>query len=212
MLTQSRLIFDAHVYRGTRRDELVTVPSARMFTIDVKDSLRRNPMYSRTFTSAALIAAALSLSSFASAQSITSVEEVMVGVSMQTNRLDTALSNLGQIEKGLHGADAGRVSEIAKAGRQFTGAVGAATPVSLILRHMQHPDDARFTRAMLAVSARKAVLAADADTEIINRCLPRIAIPEAAAESTKIRDAIVETRNLLEVFAHTPEFTAAASP
>jgi hypothetical protein len=169
-------------------------------------------MYSRTFTSIALTAGAFFHSSFASAQNITAVEEVMVGVSMQANRLDTALSNLGQIEKGLHGADAGRVGEIAKAGRQFTGAVGEATPVSLILRHMQHPDDARFTRAMLAVCASKAVLAADTDTAIINRYLPGITTPEAAAESTKIRDAIVATRNLLEAFARTPEFTAAASP
>jgi hypothetical protein len=169
-------------------------------------------MYSRTFASVVLVAATLFLSSFASAQSITAVEEVMVGVSTQTDRLATALSNLGQIEKGLHGADAGRVGEVAKAGRQFTGAVGEATPVGLILRHMQHPDDVRFTRAMLAVCASKAVLAADTDTEIINRYLPRITTPDAAAESTKIRDAIAETRNLLEVFAHTPEFTAAASP
>lgn len=212
MLTQSSLISDAHSVRGIQHDEHVTEPSARKLTASVQYSLRRNPMYSRTFTSVALIAAALFLSTSASAQSITAVEEVMVGVSLQTNRLDTALTHLGQIEKALHGADAGRVGEIAKAGRQFTGAVGEATPVGLILRHMQQPDDVRFTRVMLAVSASKAVLAADTDTEIINRYLPRITTPEAVAESMKIRDAIIETRILLEEFAHTPEFTAAASP
>jgi hypothetical protein len=170
-----------------------------------KDPLRRNAMFAKFFTSVALVAAALFVSSSVRAQSATAVEQVMVGVSMQTKRLDTALSNLGQIEKGLHGTDAGSVDEVANAGRQFTGAVGEATPVGLILRHMKYPDDIRFTRAILAISASKAVLVANTDAEIINRYLPQIATPAAAAESTKIRDAILETRNLLEAFAQTPE-------
>jgi hypothetical protein len=64
---------------------------------------------------------------------------------------------------------------------------------------------------MLAISASKAVLVADTDTEIINRNLPNITTREAAVQSAKIRDAIVETRTLLEVFARTPEFTAAVA-
>jgi len=162
-------------------------------------------MYTKSFASVVLVAAALFVSGSARAQSATAVEQVMIGVSMQTKRLDTALTNLGQIQKGLHGADAGSVDEVANAGRQFTGAVGEATPVGLILRHMKYPDDIRFTRAILAISASKAVLVADTDAEIINRYLPQIATPAAAAESTKIRDAILETRNLLEAFAQTPE-------
>ena len=132
-------------------------------------------MYTKSFASLALLAAAAFVSSSACAQSTTAVEQVMVGVSMQTKRLDTALSNLGQIEKNLHGADAGSVDEVANAGRQFTGVVGEATPVGLILRHMKYPDDIRFTRAILAISASKAVLVANTDAEIINRNLPQIA-------------------------------------
>jgi hypothetical protein len=169
-------------------------------------------MYTRAFTSMALLGVAFLATSAVRAQSVTAVEEVMVAVSMQANRLDAALSKLGQIEKGLHGTDAGSAGEVTKAGRQFTGAVGEATPVGLILRHMKDSDDARFTRAILAVSASKAVLVADTDTEIINRFLPKIRTPEAAAETVKIRDAIVETRNLLQAFAHAPELTAAATP
>jgi hypothetical protein len=162
-------------------------------------------MYPRALTCVALFAGALFVSICARAQSATAVEQVMVGVSMQTKRLDIALTNLDQIEKGLHGADVGSVDEVANAGRQFTGAVGEATPVGLILRHMKYPDDIRFTRAILAISASKAVLVANTDAEIINRYLPQIATPAAAAESTKIRDAILETRNLLATFAQTPE-------
>ena len=158
-------------------------------------------MYTRLLASMTLVAAAWHVSGSVRAQSATAVEQVMVGVSMQTKRLDTALANLGQIEKNLRGTDVGSVGKIANAGRQFTGAVGEATPVGLIFRHMKAPDDIRFTRAMLAVSASKAVLAADADAEIIEHYLPRIATPAAAAESAKIRDAIVETRNLLATFA-----------
>jgi hypothetical protein len=168
-------------------------------------------MYTRIFGSVALVAAALFVSSSVCAQSVTAVEAVMVGVSKQANRLDDALEKLAVLEKGLHGTDAGSVGEVAKAGRQFTGAVGEATPVGLILRHMKSADDVRFARAMLAVSASKAVLVADTDTEIINRNLPNITTREAAAQSAKVRDAIVETRNLLEVFARTPEFTAAVA-
>jgi hypothetical protein len=141
----------------------------------------------------------------ARAQNVAAIEQVMVSVSRQTIRLDTALENLGVIGKNLHGADAGRVGHVASAGRQFTGAVGEAAPVSLILRHMTAPDDIRFTRAMLAVSASKVVLVADSDAQIINRYLPHIATPEAVAESIKIRDAILETRNLLAAVAQAPE-------
>jgi hypothetical protein len=158
-------------------------------------------MYTRAFASVALVAAAVFVNSPARAQSTAAVEQVMVGVSMQTKALDTALTNLGQIEKSLHGADAGSIGEIANAGRQFTGAVGEATPVSLILRHMKNPDDIRFTRAILAISASKAVLVANTDAEIISRNLPQVATPAAAAESARIRDAILLTRNLLAAVA-----------
>jgi hypothetical protein len=145
-------------------------------------------MNTRTFTSMALLATAVFVSASVCAQSVTAVETVMVGVSRQANRLDDALEKLAVLEKGLHGKDAGSVGEVAKAGRQFTGAVGEATPVGLILRHMKSADDVRFARAMLAISASKAVLVADTDTEIINRNLPNITTREAAVQSAKIRD------------------------
>lgn len=157
-------------------------------------------MYTKLMASMTLVAGAWLVSGAVHAQSATAVEQVMVGVSMQTKRLDTALANLGQMEKNLRGTDAGSVGKITNAGRQFTGAVGEATPVGLIFRHMKSPDDIRFTRAILAVSANKAVLAADTDAGIIDRYLPRIATPAAAAESAKVRDAILETRNLLATF------------
>ena len=162
-------------------------------------------MYTRLLASMPLVAAAWLVSGSVHAQSATAVEQVMGGGSMQTKRLDTALANLGEMEKNLHGTDAGSVGKIANAGRQFTGAVGEATPVGLIFRHMKAPDDIRFTRVILAVSASKAVLAADTDAEIIDRYLPRIATPAAAAESAKIRDAILETRNLLATFTQTTD-------
>jgi hypothetical protein len=169
-------------------------------------------MYSGVFTSVLLTAVAIFGSSSLRAQDATSVDEVMVGVSMQSSRLNTALTKLDQIEKRMRGADASSVGEIAKAGHQFAGAVGEATPVGLLLRHMKYPEDVRFTRAILAISASKAVLVGDTETKVINRYLPKIKAQQAAAESAKIRDAIVATRNLLEVFAHTPELTASASP
>ncbi len=162
-------------------------------------------MYAKAYASAALVAATLLASKAGHAQNAAAIERVMVEVSLQTRRLDTALANLGELGEALHGADAGSIGEITSAGRQFTGAVGEAAPVSLILRHMKYPEDVRFTRAMLAISASKAVLAANADTEIINRNLPQITAPGAAAESAKIRDAILETRNLLEKFAQTAD-------
>jgi hypothetical protein len=139
------------------------------------------------------------------AQDATAIEQVMVSVSVQTKRLDTALDNLGVIGKSLHGADAGRVGEVANAGRQFTGTVQEAAPVSLILRHMTAPEDIRFARAMLAISASKAMMAADSDAQLISRYLPQISTPQAAAESMRIRDAILATRSLLAAVARPPE-------
>jgi hypothetical protein len=162
-------------------------------------------VYSRTLATFVLLVTATFACGSVGAQTVAAVEQTMVGVSMQTKRLDTALVSLGRIEMSLHGPEVESVGQVANAGRQFTGAIGEATPVGLILRHMKSPHDIRFTRAMLAVSASKALLAADTDAEIINRFLPQIETPAAAAESATIRDAILQTRSLLETFARVPE-------
>jgi hypothetical protein len=162
-------------------------------------------MNSRSLTAAALLVAASAGCLPSRAQDASAIEQVMVGVSVQTRRLDTALDNLGAIGRSLHGADAGRVGEVANAGRQFTGTVQEAAPVSLILRHMTAPEDIRFARAMLAISASKAVMAADTDAQLITRDLARISTPQAAAESMRIRDAILATRSLLATIARPPE-------
>ena len=165
-------------------------------------------MHARAITAVVVIAGALFSNEPAGAQTVAAVEHIMVGVSSQTGQLDAALSNLGEISKGLHGADADGVGEVMNAGRLFSGAVGEATPVGVILRHMRSPEDVRFARTMLAISASKALLAADSDIEIINRAIPKIATPAAAAESTKVRDAIVLTRNLLQTCALTAKSPA----
>jgi hypothetical protein len=165
-------------------------------------------MHARPLVTVASVAAILMTNLPARAQTVAAVEQVMVGVSAQTKQLDIALGNLSEISKSLHGADAEGVTVIANAGRQFSGAVGEATPVGVILRHMKNREDVRFTRAMLAISASKALLAADSDVEIINQSLARIADPAAVAESTQVRDSIILTRNLLETFA----LTAKAPP
>jgi hypothetical protein len=170
---------------------------------DTNHSSGRNVMQARAIAAVVAVAGALIASDPACAQSVAAVEQVMVGVSAQSKQLDAALANLGAIAKTLHGTDADGADEVANAGRQFSGAVGEATPVGVILRHMKSSEDIRFTRAMLAISATKALLAADSDIEIINRALPRIETPAASAESAKVRDAIVMSRNLLETFALT---------
>lgn len=165
-------------------------------------------MYAKTLAAVVLVVGALLGSDRAGAQTVAVVERVMVGVSTQTKQLDTALANLGEIAKGLHGTEGDSAEVVTNAGRQFSGAVGEATPVGVILRHMKNPEDVRFTRTMLAISASKALLVADSDIEIISRALPQIVTPTAAAESAKVRDAIVVTRNLLETFALTAKSPA----
>jgi hypothetical protein len=165
-------------------------------------------MHAKAIATVALVAGALFANLPAHAQTVAAVEQVMVGVSVQTKRLDTALTNLTEISKSLHGADAESAYEVANAGRQFGGAVGEATPVGVILRHMKNPEDVRFTRAMLAIAASKALLAADFDIGVINQSLSQIVNPAAAAESTTVRDSIVATRNLLETFALTAKVPA----
>ena len=76
-------------------------------------------MHARAMATAALIAGALVSNESARAQTIATVEHVMVGVSSQTKQLDAALSNLGELSKGLRGADAVSVGEVTNAGREF---------------------------------------------------------------------------------------------
>jgi hypothetical protein len=186
----------------------VLPPNRPVLRAGANHSLGRNVMHARSMTTVVLVAAALFAISSAGAQTVAAVEQVMVGVSAQTKQLDAALASLGDISKGLHGADADSAAEVTNAGRQFSGAVGEATPVGVILRHMKSSEDVRFARAMLAISASKALLAADSDIEIIDRALPKITTPAAAAESAKVRDAIILTRNLLETFALTAKSPA----
>jgi hypothetical protein len=188
----------------------VLLPKEPALRVGANHSPGRNVMHARAIAAVVVIAGALFSNEPARAQTVAVVEHVMVGVSSQTKQLDAALSNLAEISKGLRGADADSVDEVTNAGRQFSGAVGEATPVGVILRHMKSPQDVRFTRAMLAISASKALLVADSDIEIINRAIPKIATPAAAAESTKVRDAILLTRNLLETFALTAKSRARA--
>jgi hypothetical protein len=208
MLTSSGLMSNAPSEARARCDSGVT----EKFAAHTKCSAGANATYASVFSSLVLTAAAVFGTSCVRAQSVTAVEEVMIGVSTQSSRLNAALAKLGEIEKSTRGAEADRVGEVGKAGHQFAGALGEATPVGLILRHMKSADDLRFTQAIFAISASKAVLVADAETQVINRYLPQIKVPHAAAESVEIRDAIIETRNLLEAFAQTPELTASASP
>jgi hypothetical protein len=177
---------------------------------DANLSSRRNVMQTRIIAAALLFTGAAFAGHPVRAQNIAAVEQVMVGVSTQTKQLDTALASLGKVSKDLHGSDAERADEVAHAGHEFSGAVGEATPVGVILRHMKNPEDVRFTRTMLAISATKAVLVADSDIQIINRVLPQISNPEAAAQSIKVRDTIVMTRNLLGSFALTARSPARA--
>src|SRR5450759_2139365 len=109
----------------------------------------RNVMYAKTLAAVVLVVGALLGSDRAGAQTVAVVERVMVGVSTQTKQLDTALANLGEIAKGLHGTEGDSAEVVTNAGRQFSGAVGEATPVGVILRHMKNPEDVRFTRTCL---------------------------------------------------------------
>jgi hypothetical protein len=183
-------------------------PGDAATSVGFNHSKGRNSMYAKTLAAAVLVVGALLGSDRAGAQTVAAVEQVMVGVSTQTRQLDTALANLGEISKGLHGTEGDSADVVANAGRQFSGAVGEATPVGVIFRHMKNPEDKRFTRTMLAISASKALLVADSDIKLISRALPQIVTPAAAAESAKVRDAIVVTRNLLETFALTAKSPA----
>jgi len=169
-------------------------------------------MHVKAMTTATLLAAALLANLPTRAQTLVAVEHVMVGVSAQSKQLDVALANLNEIAKSLQGTDVEGVNLVANAGRHFSGAVGEAAPVGVILRHMKNREDVRFTRAMLAISASKALLAADSDIEIINRSLARISDPAAVAESKEVRDSILLTRNLLETFALTAQVSAPRAP
>jgi hypothetical protein len=162
-------------------------------------------MHAKVIATVVLLAGALVADLPAQAQTVAAVEQVMVGVSAQTKRLDAALANLGEISKSLHGTDAENTYVVANAGRQFSGAVGEATPVGVILRHMKNAEDVRFTRAILAISASKALLVADSDVETIDRSLAQMVNPAAVVESAKVRDSIVLTRNLLQTFALTAQ-------
>jgi len=160
-------------------------------------------MHAKAIATVAVVAGVFFTSLPAAAQTVAAVEQVMVGVSAQSKQLDAALASLSEISKGLRGADAESASVVENAGRQFSGAVGETTPVGVILRHMKSAEDARFTRAILAISASKALLVADSNVVIINRSLPQMVDAATIAESTKVRDSIVLTRNLLQTFALT---------
>ena len=112
-----------------------------------------------------------------------------------------AAKNLRQMERSLTVREAEAIHSILSAQSEFYGAYGEAVSVGQILLMMKSEEDRAVVREFLGDSARNIVATVDEESDYINKFLPEIAAPAASAEASKIRDSMIEVRNLFAPFA-----------
>jgi hypothetical protein len=88
-----------------------------------------------------------------------------------------------------------------KPAQDFQGALSEALGVGHIFTEMKAAEDVNTVRLYFVEDSRHTVESADKDLDLINYCLVDITAPAALAEATKIRDAIIDARDIFRPFA-----------
>jgi type IV secretory pathway VirB2 component (pilin) len=144
--------------------------------------------------------ACMAVVSTASAQSMTDVAHAITAAIALEHQTDIARRNLLQMQRSLTGNDAEAIHAVLTADEEFFGAYSEVVSVGQILAAMKYPEDRDVVRQFFADSSRNIVATVDQDADYINKFLPEISAPAAALEASKIRDSIVEVRNLFAPF------------
>jgi hypothetical protein len=138
----------------------------------------------------------------ASAQSTPAVFQAVRAGSAVQKQLFAASQNLRQMRGALASPERDWVSNLLSAEDNFQGILSEELTVGRILTEMRSAEDLKTVRLYYFGHSSLAVVStADADIELINMCLVNIATPAALAEATKIRDVMIEGRNIFRPFA-----------
>ena len=137
----------------------------------------------------------------ARAQSVADADNAMHAMDPRMRALNAARKNLQQLEHHRDDDEADAAREITDADAiVFTAAVKVFT-VAFMITGMKCPDDVRFIQKQFGLVVESFVTTADAELSRVNENLRNVAAPEALAEATNIRDAIVDLRDFLKPFA-----------
>jgi hypothetical protein len=149
-----------------------------------------------------LMASGIAVSVPATAQSVPDVQHALSALRPRVQQLNAAGTILDQMERVMRGApEFDVIAEIISARFDFVGSLGEAHTTALIFINMTCPDDVRFVRGAMRESAHSLVNVADIRIEEINVDLALLTTPAVVAEATKIRDLIIEIRDILKPFA-----------
>jgi hypothetical protein len=116
-------------------------------------------------------------------------------------QLDTADRNLGQMESALNNIERDALNRVLSAKSNFYVAVDEARSIARILVNMTSPEDTRYVRSEFRESIRFVTETTRTDLERVNFYLTQLTTPAVMAEATKIRDLMIEIRDILKSFA-----------
>jgi signal recognition particle subunit SEC65 len=147
------------------------------------------------------LTAGLAVSVPAPAQSIADVQHALAALEPRVKQLDTADRNLGQMESALNNIERDALNRVLSAKSNFYVAVDEARSIARILVNMTSPEDTRYVRSEFRESIRFVTETTRTDLERVNFYLTQLTTPAVMAEATKIRDLMIEIRDILKSFA-----------
>jgi hypothetical protein len=136
----------------------------------------------------------------ARAQSVADADHTMRAMDLRMRALNASRKNLQQMETPRNADEAGAVREITDADVAVFAAAVKVFTVAFVVTGVKCPDDVRFIKKQFGLVVQSFVTTTDAELSRVNENLGHIAQRSAVAESTHIRDAMVELRDILKPF------------
>jgi hypothetical protein len=138
------------------------------------------------------------------AQSSPPIHRAIGAALVLEKEMSTAWNNLRQMMHGLPTIEQRAADAVVQATIDFQDRLSQVITVGQIIMDMKSAEDRSTVRLYFSESSHTFVSSADADVEYVNQKLIYFTTPAALAEATKLRDSMVEVRDLFTPFASKP--------
>lgn len=137
----------------------------------------------------------------ASAQSVPDVVRAITAAHAVEGPAMNSAKNLTQMQRVLSQNEKDATHTVLSAQSEFGFAYRDLIDVGQLLVFMKCAEDQSIARKYFREASLNVVTLVDEEVNYINVFLPSITTPAALAEATKMRDAMIEVRNLFAPFA-----------
>jgi len=149
----------------------------------------------------ALLGLSFGYSCVAAVQSVSDVGRALEELNTIESRFAAARTNLNHMSRALEGADFDAANGLVLRTGQFYGLFEAAAWLGPVLTRGQCAEDLQLHQIVFQGAAKSLVKEADIELDTVNQLLTLIRSPAALAEATKIRDLMIQTRDIYKPLA-----------